>query len=65
MLICLLLIIMFRECPDISYYWVDVVPEIGSTITSELDFNFSVVYLGDVPTGLKRRTDFIRKTKSR
>ena len=53
MLICLLLIIMFRECLGISDYWVDVVTEIRSIITSELDFNFSVIYLGDVPTKLK------------
>lgn len=47
---------IFWECPIISLYWIEVVKVIRSIFGSELEFNFSVIYLGNLPTGL-RKTD--------
>lgn len=45
--------------PNISSYWADVVTEIRSIISSELDFNFGVVYLGNVPTELTKQDRYL------
>lgn len=47
---------IFWECPIISLYWIEVVKVIRTILGSELEFNFSVIYLGNLPTGL-RKTD--------
>lgn len=45
---------IFWECPIISLYWIEVVKAIKSIIGSELESNFSVIYLGNLPTGLRK-----------
>lgn len=52
---------IFWECPIISSYWTDIVKEIRFVISSELLFNFSVIYLGNVPTGLKKQDRYLLK----
>ncbi len=49
----------FWECPYISSYWVDVVTEIRLITSSETDFNFSVMYLGNVPTALTKQDRYL------
>ncbi len=54
-----------EEGPYISTYWADVVTEIRSIISLELDFNFNIFYLGIVSTALKKWNTFITNTNSR
>ena len=50
---------IFWECPNISFYWTDIVKEIRSISSSELIFNFIVIYLGNVPTGLNKKDRYL------
>lgn len=45
---------IFWEC-FFFFYWVEVVTKIRSIISSELDFDFSVIYLGKLGTGLNKQ----------
>ena len=47
------------ECPNISSYWMDIVKEIRSIISSELDFNFTVIYLGNVSPELIKQDRYL------
>jgi len=50
---------IFWECPVISLYWVEVATAIKSIIGSELEFNFTVMYLGNLPTGLRKADRYL------
>uniref|UniRef100_A0A3B1IMJ8 Reverse transcriptase domain-containing protein n=1 Tax=Astyanax mexicanus TaxID=7994 RepID=A0A3B1IMJ8_ASTMX len=50
---------IFWDCPNISEYWVDVVKEIRSILNYDLDFNFSVIYLGNVPAELRNSDRYL------
>lgn len=50
---CLLVIFIFL-C-----FWVDVITKIRSIISSKHDFNFSVIYLGNLSTRLKKQDRYL------
>lgn len=50
---CLLVIFIFLR------FWVDVINKIRSIISSKHDFNFSVIYLGNLSTRLKKQDRYL------
>lgn len=50
---------IFWECPKITAYWTDVMKAIRSILCSELIFNFSVIFLGNIPAGLKKQDRYL------
>lgn len=50
---------IFWECPIISLYWIEVVKVIRSIFGSELEFNFSVIYLGNLSTALRKADRYL------
>ncbi len=50
---------LFWECCIVSSFWEKVVSEIRSIFSSEIDFNFSVVYLGNLPPELHKQNKYL------
>ncbi len=50
---------IFWEYPNISTYWADVVREMRNITSLELDCDFRVTYLGNLPTRHKRGDTYL------
>lgn len=46
---------IFWDGPVISSDWMDVMTTIRSIITTKTNFAFNVIYLGNIPDGLKKK----------
>lgn len=52
---------IFLECPALSLFWGNVIKEIRSILGSDIDCFFSLMYLGNLPTSMKKQDRYLIK----